>query len=752
MLYAQVVLPLAQPAYTFSLDEALGVNVGDAVVVQFGSSRYYTGIVWSISDHEPEFKRLKPIIKRLYTTPLLQPHAQRLWEWVAEYYMCSLGEVMRLALPTLAKPSGKTLDALDQRTIAAPSETYIALSEELRSEETLAAYVSRHERRAPRRTATMDRIAALAIERGAKDGFVPRRLVDADVAHIAALRSKHLITTETRPREPIARDCHEQFLLPQLSTAQQRALEEVVCAHDEGLVALLHGITGSGKTEIYIHLIARELAAGRDVMMLVPEIVITSQLIERLEYIFEGRTTTYHSRLTPSRRSQTLLRLASAEGGELIVGVRSAVFLPMRHPGLIIVDEEHDPSYKQSDAQPRYNARDMAVSMGRIYKARVVLGSATPSLESYINALSGKYRYVSLAERWGDAVPPEVIISDTLRAVKRGERKIHFNAELLQHIERSLTAGEQVILFQNRRGYAPYIQCRTCGYSPRCPHCNVTLTEHRSSGRMECHYCGYSIPRPTMCPNCETQDLATMGFGTEKVEEEIQRLYPEARVARLDGDTSTSESAFRRIVHRFESGDTDILVGTQILTKGFDFGGVTTVGILNADNLLSSPDFRATERAFQLMMQVAGRAGRRNDRGRVVIQTSQPSHPVIRNLVAADYQAMAAAELAEREKFGYPPYSRLIRFMLRHKNFDTLRIASNIFALWLRQKFGSRVMGPVSAAVEMLRGEHRAEIVLKIESGASMARARQLIGEVMEATKGDSKFKNVILSIDVDAS
>lgn len=752
MLYAQVVLPLAQPAYTFSLDEALGVNVGDAVVVQFGSSRYYTGIVWSISDREPDFKRLKPIIKRLYTTPLLLPHAQRLWEWVAEYYMCSLGEVMRLALPALAKPSGRSLDALDECSIAAPSETYIALSEELRTEEALAEYVSRHERRAPRRTATMERIATLAVERGAKDGFVPRRFVDADVTHIAALRSKHLITTEIRPREPIARDCHEHFLLPTLSTAQKRALDEIAEAHDGGLVALLHGITGSGKTEIYIHLIARELAAGRDVMMLVPEIVITSQLIERLEYIFEGRTTTYHSRLTPSRRCQTYLRLASAEGGELTVGVRSAAFLPMRHPGLIIVDEEHDPSYKQSDTQPRYNARDMAVFMGRIYGAHVVLGSATPSLESYINAISGKYRYVSLTERWGDAVLPEVIISDTLRAIKRGERKIHFNAELRQNIERSLTAGEQVILFQNRRGYAPYIQCRTCGYSPRCPHCNVTLTEHRSSGRMECHYCGYSMQRPTVCPNCETQDLATMGFGTEKVEEEIQRLYPEARVARLDGDTSTSESAFGRIVHRFESGETDILVGTQILTKGFDFGGVTTVGILNADNLLSSPDFRATERAFQLMMQVAGRAGRRNSRGRVVIQTSQPSHPVIRNLMAADYQTMAATELAEREKFGYPPYSRLIRFMLRHKNFDTLRIASNIFALWLRQKFGSRVMGPVSAAVEMLRGEHRAEIVLKIESGASMTRARQLIGEVMEATKSDAKFKNVILSIDVDAS
>lgn len=751
MLYAQVVLPLAQPMYTFSVDEALGVSIGDAVVVQFGSSRYYTGIVWSLSDQKPDYPRLKPILKRLYSTPLLSPAAQSLWEWIAEYYMCSLGEVMRMALPSLAKPSATTLEALDERSITPPMETFIALSEELRSEEALMEYVARHERRAPRRTATMERIAALAVEREAKDGFVPRRLVDADPAHIAALRSKGLISTELRPRETSLREHAEEFLLPTLSEAQQRAHDEIIAAHNRQQVALLHGVTGSGKTEIYIHLIARTLKKGCDVLLLVPEIVITSQLIERLERIFEGRTTTYHSRLTALRRGQTFLRLATSSGGELIVGVRSSIFLPMARPGLIIVDEEHDPNYKQSDMQPRYNARDCAVVMGKKYGANVVLGSATPSLESYTNALGGKYAYVSLTERWGEATLPEVVISDTLRAVKRGERKIHFNSELLEHINRSLAAGEQVILFQNRRGYAPYIQCSTCGYSPRCPHCNVTLTEHKASGRMECHYCGYTMERPRVCPACRTQDIKTMGFGTEKVEEEISRLYPEARVARLDGDTSTSESAFRRIVSHFDEGATDILVGTQILTKGFDFGGVTTVGILNADNLLSSPDFRAAERAFQLMMQVAGRAGRRNDRGRVVIQTTQPTHPVIRHVIAGDYQAMATTELREREAFGYPPYSRLVRFMLRHTNYDTLRIAANIFATWLRQKFGARVMGPVSAAVEMLRGEHRAEILLKIEAGASMSKARELMREVMTAAERDKKFKNVTLTVDVDA-
>ncbi len=751
MLYAQVVLPLAQPAYTFSLEEGLGVEVGDAVVVQFGSSRYYTGIVWSIEAVRPDLRRIKPILRKLYNTPLLNDAAQRLWEWVADYYMCSLGEVMIMALPSLAKPKAQSLDALADMCITAPTESYVALAEHLRTEQALADYVERHGRRAPRRTATMDLIAELAARRGAEDGFVPRRLVDAEPQHIAALRSKGLVVSELRERERLLGRGEESFLLPTLSTAQRASLEAIREAHDKGRVALLHGVTGSGKTEIYIHLIAEVLAAGGDVLLLVPEIVITSQLIDRLERIFEGRTTTYHSRLTQVRRGQTFLRLAASSGGELVVGVRSAIFLPLKHAGLIIVDEEHDPSYKQSDRQPRYNARDCAVVMARKYGARVLLGSATPSLESYINALAGKYAYVELKERWGDGVLPEVVVSDTLRAVKRNERKVHFNVELLDNITRSLKAGEQVILFQNRRGYAPYIQCSTCGYSPRCPHCNVTLTQHKRSGRMECHYCGYTIDRPTVCPACQTQDLKSMGFGTEKVEEEIARLYPEARVERLDGDTSSSERSFREIVTRFEEGATDILVGTQILTKGFDFGGVTTVGILNADNLLSAPDFRAAERAFQLMMQVAGRAGRRNDRGRVVIQTSQPTHPVIRQVAVGDYHAMALAELNERKAFGYPPYSRLVRFMLRSEEYNVLHHASHLFAEAMRRKFGARVMGPVASAVERLRGEYRVEILLKVESGASMSLARKMIGELIGATKEDDAYRRVTIAVDVDA-
>ena len=725
------------------------MQVGDAVVVQFGSSRYYTGIVWSITTERPDYPRLKPILKKLYSTPLVTPAMQRLWEWVAEYYMCSVGEVMRVALPSLAKPSATSLSDLDERSIEAPTERYIALCEALRSEEALAEYVAKHSRRAPRRCDNLDSIAALIQQRNAEDGFIPRRLLGIDNNDLAALRKKELIVTQERPVQRAVNS--SDFLTPTLSEAQNRALDAIREAHNQHRVALLHGVTGSGKTEIYIHLIAETLAAGRDVLMLVPEIVITSQLVERLERIFEGRTTTYHSRLTALRRGQTFLRLATSSGGELIVGVRSSIFLPHKNLRLIIVDEEHDANYKQSDLAPRYNARDCAVIMGRIYDANVLLGSATPSLESYTNTLAGKYAYVELKERWGRGVLPEIVVSDTIRAVKRGERKTHFNLDLLNDISRTLAANEQVMLFQNRRGYAPYIQCRTCGYSPRCPHCNVTLTEHKATSRMECHYCGYTMPTPKVCPNCEIQDMALMGFGTEKAAEEIARLFPDARVERLDSDTSTSERAFKQIVHSFEQGETNILVGTHIITKGFDFKGVSTVGILNADNLLSIPDFRASERAFQLMMQVAGRAGRHNDRGRVVIQTSQPKHPVISYVASGDYHAMALKELEERRTYGYPPYSHLVRIMLRHSDYDLLRHGAHHYATLLRKKFGTRVMGPVSSALEMLRGEHRAEIIVKIESGASMQRARRMIREAIAEGEKMQKYNSIKLSIDVDA-
>ncbi len=752
MLYARVVLPLAQPAYTYAFDESAGIGVGDAVVVQFGARRYYTGIVWEITSERPQLGRIKSISHRLYSAPLVGEWQRRMWEWVADYYICTPGEVMRMALPSLAKPSANSFEEFSKEIFKMPVESYVALSEELQAldDEHLDQCIGQLCRRAPRRAAIMRRIASLAAEKGAADGFVKRRLIDADASTLAAMRSRGLIRTLLREREA-AGETAGDFLLPRLSPAQERACGEIRQAFGQSQPALLYGVTGSGKTEIYMHLIAQTLAQGRDVLMLVPEIVITSQLVERMERVFSAHVTTYHSKLTPRRRTEIFLRMASSSGGELVVGARSAVFLPLLHIGLIIVDEEHDQSYKQTDTQPRYNARDCAVIMGRLTGAGVVLGSATPSLESYVNALSGKYRRVDLTERYGGGELPSVTVSDTMRAVKRGERKVHFNKVLLDGIAGALEAGEQVMLFQNRRGYAPYVECRECGWTARCPHCNVTLTLHRQPERLECHYCGYTTTLPATCPNCKTQNISAMGFGTEKVEQEIARLFPEARIARLDRDTSTSERAFRTIVTAFEQGETDIMVGTQIITKGFDFDRVSLVGILNADNLLNAPDFRSAERAFQLMMQVAGRAGRRSGGSRVIIQTSQPQHPVVRQVAAGDYEAMARQQLDERRTFNYPPYSRLTRFALRCRDYDRLREAANAMADKLRRKFGRRVMGPVSSAVEAIRGEHRAEIAVKIESGASFGRAREMMREVLADMHSSPDYKSVTIAVDVDA-
>ena len=539
-------------------------------------------------------------------------------------------------------------------------------------------------------------------------------------------------------------------VLPELTPAQLAALESLRGQFARKPAALLHGITGSGKTEVYIHLIAEVLARGGDVLLLVPEIALTAQLIERMERIFGSRVTPYHSKLTNRRRTETYLRLNRSQGGEFVVGVRSSIFLPLKRLQLVVVDEEHDASYKQADPAPRYNARDCAVVMARLWGGRTLLGSATPSLETWVNAGSGKYGLASLTERYGDARPPEIFVSDTIRAAKRGERHAHFNKLLLDKMEAALGRGEQVMLFQNRRGFAPYVECSECGWTARCPHCNVTLTYHKGGGKLVCHYCGYTAPVPVKCPSCKVTDVVPRGFGTEKVEEEIARLFPAARVARLDRDSVTSERAFNAIIADFEARKTDILVGTQMITKGFDFGGVSLVGILNADNLLNNPDFRAAERAFQLMMQVAGRAGRRSDGGEVVIQTSEPGHPVIRQVAAGDYDGMARAQLAEREAFFYPPYARLTLLTLRHRDVALLRRGITELAARLRGRFGRRVLGPMTPPVDRIRGEYLAGLLLKVESGASSARARELLGAELKAFSEDPEFRNITVVVNVD--
>ena len=553
------------------------------------------------------------------------------------YYMCPLGLVMRAAVPAALKSGGLSVQEAVDGSYSPPQETFVALHPSVRNEADLHAALDSLSRARGQYRAMTEYLERTGPPNFDDPKFVPRRLLTASPAVLRALTDKCLLRSVRR--EAVGKEGDAvRFRLPELTPAQQRCFERIGELFAGKDVVLLHGVTGSGKTEIYIRLIAEELRAGRNVLYMLPEIALTAQLIGRMRDHFGDAVIVYHSRLTDNRRADVYRRLIGGSGGRLVVGVRSSVLLPLPLLSLVIVDEEHENSFKQADSAPRYHGRDPAVMLAALCGAKTLLGSATPSVESYFNAATGKYGLVTLAERYGGAVLPRVIVSDTLRAAKRGEKRSHFNKVLLDRIGEALQAGSQAILFQNRRGFSPYVECGHCGWTANCPDCNVSLTYHKSDGSLRCHYCGYRIPVPAVCPSCGTGSLLPRGFGTEKIEQELAAIFPEAAIDRLDADTSQSAGGYRRIVEAFEQGRTDILIGTQIVTKGFDFGGVSLVGILNADNLLNYPDFRAGERAFQLMTQVGGRAGRRSEPGTVVIQTAHPQHPVIEQVLRGDYR------------------------------------------------------------------------------------------------------------------
>lgn len=746
--YADILLPLAQPTYTFAVEEGMHLTEGMAVAIPFGRSRerYYTGIVWRLHDTPPNVGRVKRVARVLYGgRRILSERGMRLWEWVAEYYMAELGEVMRIALPAMMKPS--SLSERDFEEYEPRRERYVRLSEECRNLEHLNSLLDGMERRAPKLYRALLRVAELTESR--PEEWLPRRLLECDSEVLNRLKCKGAIELEEMECSLEQHYC-SAFQLPLLTEHQQRALDDIHRGFSNNKTLLLYGVTGSGKTELYIHLIAETLARGEDVLLLVPEITLTSQLVERLKRIFSSRVSTYHSKLTDLRRTESFLKMCSSAGGELVVGARSALFLPFKRLGLIVVDEEHDASYKQVDPAPRYNARDCAVAATRILGCQTILGSATPSLESWVNAHSGKYALAKLEQRYGDATPPSVILSDTLRSAKRGERKSHFNFDLLRRLEATLERGEQAILFQNRRGYAPYVICKECGYTPRCPHCNVSLSWHKGSQRLMCHYCGYTDVVKDSCPKCGKQELQPAGFGTEKAVEELQKLLPTARIRRMDSDSVNSDRAYREAVTSFERGESDILVGTQMVTKGLDFGRVTLVGVLNADNLLLNPDFRSAERAFQQLLQVVGRAGRRSLSAEAVIQSADINHPLLKRVVEGDYPSMAHDESIDRKSYRYPPYSHLIRLTMQHKNRELLYGQAARLADALRERFGRRVLGPVAPLVERIRDLYRVELMLKIESGASMQRAREVLRGVISQLSSDSKFRSITLIKDVD--
>ncbi len=731
--YADIVLPLAQPAYTFAVGEGVEVCVGDAVAVQFGKNSVYTGIVWRLHDTPPAKGEAKPILKVLYDKPLLSELQMRFWEWIADYYICTVGEVMRVALPSIIKAKARCEAEFEpyipKREVTVNLVTD-AFTDELRA---------KMARRAPKRYEVLCELEKVG-------GVLPRYAVELDATALKALQKAGLV--EFGERDYKLDSEWSKTLLPKLSEAQTKALNEIKEGLTDKRVALLHGVTSSGKTEIYTHLIEERLSRGEDVLFLVPEISLTTQLVERMRGLFGESVTVYHSKLTPQQRTRLYTDMLSSESGNFVVGARSALFLPYKKLGLVVVDEEHDSSYKQTEPNPRYNGRDAAIVLATMHDAKVVLGSATPSLESYANHLSGKYAYAQLTERYGGVEMPDIRISDTVRNVKRNERKMHFNKELLDGIAERLENNEQVILFQNRRGYSPYMECPSCGFSARCPHCNVTLSAHQQKSRMVCHYCGYNEPIQRFCPNCKTSELKPMGFGTERVEEAISELFPDARVLRLDGDTATSSTAYNRIIGAFARHEADILVGTQIVSKGLDFADVTLIGILNGDNLLASPDFRAEERAWQLIMQVAGRAGRRDKRGEVIIQTAEPEHSIYS--MVGDYERVTSKLLAERKQFRYPPFVRIVKIAMRSGDKEVLISSSIKLGEQLRNRFGRRVLGPVAPLVDRVRGEYRVELMLKVEVEASFSRARAILREEIARLREDKSYRNIAIICDVD--
>ncbi len=676
--YADIVLPLAIEPLTYEIEEGMELREGEAVAVPMGQAvaTFYTGIVWRLHDERPSYTLIRKVAKRLYDRVLLSSEQRKFWAWMADYYLCTIGEVMRVALPAMVKASG-----IDEQEIV------------IKERKTL------------------------------KKG-----------------------------RGKVESAAERQFELPELTPHQSEALKAIECGHEQRLCALLHGVTGSGKTEVYIHLIAKKLAEGHDVLMLVPEIALTTQLIERMKRIFGASVTPYHSKISPRRRTDSFMSLTlNYDGGNFIIGARSAIFLPLNKLGLIIIDEEHDPSYKQIDPSPRYNARDCSHILAAQFGAKVVMGSATPSLESWTNALTGKFAMATLTERYGDATMPKITISDSQRAGKRRERRGHFNLDLITKIEERLARGEQSMLFQNRRGFAPYVECAECGWVARCPNCNVSLTMHKAGHRLICHYCDYTMPLPPKCPSCVVGEVRPMGFGTEKIEEQIEEFLPEARVVRMDRDTATSQRAFENIVGSFARHESDIMVGTQMIAKGFDFSDVTLVGILNADNMLLNPDFRAEERAFSLMLQVAGRAGRRKGAdAEVVIQTTQPTHRILQFVADNDYDTMARTLLQEREAFFYPPYSRLTMITLRHRDMQRLHAGANQLATMLRERFAWRVRGPVPPPVDRLHGEWLVGFMVKIESGASSKRARDILRGIIAKWQETKEFRSIRVICNVD--
>ena len=810
--FVNVVLPLAiSKAYTYRVPQNLvnNIAIGKRVVVQFGRNRVYTAIIFSISDKAPVGYEAKYILDVLDEFPIVTAQQLALWEWMSAYYLCTLGEVMQAALPSALKLASETkvtlnpdaeydkstltdkefllLDALEIQPLLAISEIVkildqktvfpilralfdkgmITISEELTEKyraktktfvrlNTFYADATNRKalfdllERAPKQVDVLQAYLQLAKTQNeiAKSDLLEAS--DASAATLQALVAKEVFTLveqEVSRLSGVEADLAAEFTL---SIPQHEALNQLKASLQEKEVCLVHGVTASGKTEIYIRLIEEYLAKGKQVLYLLPEIGLTTQVIQRLQKIFGTKIGVYHSKFNDNERAEIWQKVLIGDY-QVVLGARSAVFLPFNNLGLVVVDEEHENSFKQFDPAPRYHARDSAVFLASLFKAKVILGSATPSFESYYNAKIGKYGLITLSERYGGVQLPDIQVVSIPDETKRKTMQSHFTSVLLSEIKGALARKEQIILFQNRRGYAPVLLCATCGYTPKCINCEVSLTYHKSSGKLHCHYCGYRQDTVPLCPACGSTKIEHKGFGTEKVEDELSLIFPEARIARMDVDATRTKYGFQQLITDFEDKKIDILVGTQMVAKGLDFANVSTIGILNADSMLNFPDFRAFERSYQLLAQVSGRAGRRDIRGKVIVQAHDIHHRVLQQVIDNDYEGLFQTELIERRNYKYPPLYRLISLCIKHKDPVKLNQIAEYVAALLRQQFGDRVLGPEAPFVNRIRNYYLQDILLKVEKeGLSAQKVKIALQQILQSFEQEVLSKGCIIQVDVD--
>lgn len=817
-MYAEIILPLPlYGTFTYEIPEEKirEVQAGVRVLVQFGSKKYYTGIVKHTHNLQPGYA-VKPILEVMDSRPIVRYPQLKLWEWIAEYYLCTTGEVMKAAVPTGLKPESETFVTLNEdfdmpegMKLTDRQAMVIMLLEEKKKlrisdiEKELrlksaahvvsglleAGVVNVDEKVVERYTAKRQTYVLLNLERGDDDGlhrmfdlvrrsrmqektliawlelsgWLHRNAALKDVTRdnlakasgvtpgvLKAMVDKGIFRRERRSVNRFNIKADSEISPSSLSQQQQQAYEGIRQAFKTKDVALLHGVTGSGKTEIYTHLIKNALLDGNQVLYLVPEISLTTQLTDRLRTVLGDRLLVYHSKFSDSERVDIWKRLLTTTEPLVVLGARSAVFLPFAHLGLVIVDEEHESSYKQFDPAPRYNARDTAIVLANMHGAKTLLGSATPSIETYYKGKEGKYGLVTLAERFDGSVLPDVEIVDMREQRKKRLNTGMFSSLMVSGLRHTLNDGRQAILFQNRRGFAPIVVCRQCGWTPKCENCDVSPVYHKNLNLLKCHYCGATAPLPSLCPACGQNSIDIFGYGTERVAEETLHIFPEAKVSRMDLDTTRNKESYQHIIEEFSRHDTDILVGTQMVTKGLDFGDVRLAGVVNADTLLNFPDFRSNERAYNMLEQVAGRAGRRKEKGIVFIQTTDPRNPVLDFVRHHEYNKYYNHEINERKEYNYPPFTKIINVYLRNKDSRICDRAAVMYAKMLRDVFGNRVLGPEKPFVSRVALWYIQCIMLKVEAGASMKKVKEILRNIYEKAAAWPDMKSTQIYYDVD--